>query len=164
MKSPHPVEIHENSGRAIVESHVASSELLIAEMCAYVPAIEGQVTHIPTRPIFHEDPLLLVARPSSRSHVERDVLETGGLSHLPMDASGAEWCSCHVDDKIADLPVEVVLICIPLTTTASGNIYIRIKRGEAGVGAFVRVERGIDQRSRRVYSIANELREVLHDD
>src|SRR5437016_323858 len=144
MESPHPIKVHEDSRAATIENHVACGKLLIAEICTNVPAVEYKITHVSARSILHENSLLSIVRRAFGSHIDCDILEAGGLCYLPVDAGGVERCICHINNKIADLSVEVVLVRIPLATTATGDIHIRVKGGKAGVRPFVCRERGID--------------------
>jgi hypothetical protein len=99
--------------------------LLIAEESTVVASIESQVTHKATRAIVHEDSLLLVIRTTTLNHVEDDILQAGGLSDLPMNASASRHGkTSEVDDKIADLAVEVVLVGVPVDTTSSIRVRV----------------------------------------
>ena len=61
-------------------------------------------------PVVLEYALLLVVV-ATFDHLEDDVLQTCGLSNLPVDASPLRCRHCgHVDDEVADLAEEVVLL------------------------------------------------------
>lgn len=65
---------------------------------------------------------------SALDHVELNVLQAGGLRNLPMNTSACRGRhSGHVDDKIPDLAVEVILVGVPIRTAVI--IRIRIDEG-----------------------------------
>ena len=69
---PAPVPVHVDAGIAVLEDEVASSELLAAEKCAVLAAIERQVAEESTTAVVHENALLLGAFASV--HLEVDIL------------------------------------------------------------------------------------------
>ena len=114
----YPVPVHEHSCLAVVECQVTGSKLLIAKERSVFAAVERQVGHEATRSIVHEDTLLSIGRPSVGSHIEYNVLKRSSLGNLPMDTStSSDRHSRSVDDEVADLSEEVVLVRIPVNTS-----------------------------------------------
>ena len=67
-----------------------------------------------TRTILHEDPLLLVVGPAA-AHLEPNVLQTRRLCHLPVQAGAGLWgLFGHIDDEVANLAEEIVLVRVPV--------------------------------------------------
>jgi hypothetical protein len=109
----------------VVESQVARSELLVAKEGSVFAAVECQVGHETTRSIVHEDTLLSICCSSVGAHVEDNVLKRSSLSNLPMDTSASsDRHSRGVDDEVADLTEEIVLVRIPVDTSISIRITI----------------------------------------
>jgi hypothetical protein len=54
--------------------------------------------------------LLSIGSSAIASHIEHNILQTSSLSNLPMNTSASgEWHGSSVNDKITNLPEEVVL-------------------------------------------------------
>jgi hypothetical protein len=114
-ESPGPVPVHEDRCLAVVECHVARSELLVAKESSIFTTIKGQISHKSTGAVVHEDTNLRVGGSSIGSHVEDDILERSGLSNLPMNTGpSSKWHCSQVENKVSDLTEEVVLISVPV--------------------------------------------------
>lgn len=88
--------------------------MLISEKHAVVPAIEGQIGHEASGAVIHEYALLLVVI-TAFDHLKTNVLETCGLRNLPMDTrTTCRRHGCQINDEVANLAEEVVLIGIPV--------------------------------------------------
>lgn len=108
------VPVHEHSSLAVVEGQVAGSELLIAEEGSVFATVECQVGHEAARTIVHEDSLLCIGSSSIGTHVEDNVLERSSLGNLPVNTgSDSNRHRSGVDDEVADLAKEVVLVRVP---------------------------------------------------
>lgn len=83
MPCPSPIPDHLNSLDTIPELQIARGELLAATPHADSATGESQVAEISTGAIFHEDSDVRGA--ISLAHHKLDILNTGGLAHLPMD-------------------------------------------------------------------------------
>ena len=133
----YPVPVHEHSCLAVVECQVAGSKLLIAKEGSVFTAVERQVGHKATGSIVHEDALLSIGRPSVGSHVEDNVLKRSSLGNLPMDTStSSDRHSCSIDDEVADLPEEVVLVRIPVNTSIRIRITINQSNASKASGCL----------------------------
>lgn len=155
LQRPQPVPVHENGSTAAVEGHVASSELLRTEEGSDGATVEGQVRHESSRAVILEDTLLL-GTSLALGHLKPEVLERGGLRNLPVNTSG-DLGGGDVDDKVADLAVEVVLIGEPVGAIATGDIRIRINQAHA-------LEAGRGLQCGQVGGITNELSVVILND
>lgn len=121
----YPVPVHEDSGLAVVKSQVARSKLLIAKEGSVLAAVECQVGHEAARSVIHEDTLLGIGSSSVGAHVEDNVLEGSSLSDLPVDTGTcSNRHSRGVDDEVADLTEEVVLVRIPVYASISIRIAV----------------------------------------
>ena len=95
---------------AVGELQVARSELLAANEHAVAATFEGEVAAESTGAIVHKDTLLTAAL----VHLEVDILKTGGLCDLPMDCGCGIGGASKVEDQVANLAEEVVLVDEPL--------------------------------------------------
>ena len=99
---------------AVIESQVARGELLVAKESSVFATIEHQVRHKASRPIVHENTLLSIGGSSIGAHIEDDILERSGLGNLPMNSSSyTNRHSSSINDEVADLAEEIVLIRVP---------------------------------------------------
>lgn len=80
--------------------------------------------------ILDEQPLVL--RPCVRAHVNLDVLNTGGLSDWPMDASscGSRRDSSHIQNEVSQLLEEQVCRSPSLVTVTL--VLITVDEAESG--------------------------------
>jgi hypothetical protein len=98
----------------IIKRQVASGELLVAEESSIFATVECQVSHEATRSVVHKDSLLGVGGSSIGTHIKYDVLKRSSLGNLPMNTStDSDRHRSGVDDEVADLTVEIVLISVP---------------------------------------------------
>ena len=120
-----PVPVHEDSGLTVIKSQVPCSKLLIAKEGSVLAAVECQVGHEAARSIVHEDTLLSVGSSSVGAHVEDNVLEGSCLSDLPVDTGTcSNRHSRGVDDEVANLAEEVVLVRVPVYASISIRIAV----------------------------------------
>jgi len=154
LERPHPVPVEEDGSVAVVEGQVASGELLVAEESTVVATIEREVAEEASRSVVHEYALLSISC-TSLNHLEDNVLETGSLSHLPVDAGCSERAAGEVNDKVADLTVEVVLVRVPVVTAI--GIWITVNQSDA-----LKARAGLE--SGDCDSITNQLSVVILDD
>lgn len=96
-----------------------------------ISSCECEVCYKASRTILHEDTNLVVT--ADGGHDKVDILQTGRLSNLPMDTGWVESLIAilddrrhgrDVDDKIADLAIEVVLVDVPFRSISSRNVEI----------------------------------------
>lgn len=112
----------------MIEGQITGSELLIANEHAVVAPVEDQVGIKSTGTVIHEDARLLVAG-ATLNHFKDDVLQAGGLSNLPVNTgSTSSRHGCNVNDKIAYLTIEVILIGVPVISV---RVWVRIDDGNA---------------------------------
>lgn len=100
------------------------------------------------------------------SHLDIDVLQMGSLGRLPVDTSCDIVLSIfsvfglhtrQVQDEVADAPIELVLIDVPLRAATARLVDIVVNQRDAG-----EVGESLDRRA--VVVVANKDREVvLHD-
>lgn len=92
-------------------------------------------------------------------HVEHNVLQRSCLRYLPMNAArdiclisldDVIWHLCQVDDEIANLAVELILVDIPFISVCFRDVYVCIDQ------SYAREVRGAFD-CRRVLRIANKL-------
>ena len=150
-----PVPVLEDRGTAVIESHVADSELLGTHESTNGTTVEGQVGHETTRAVVLEDALLVLAS-VALGHLENNVLQTGGLRNLPVDTSGG-LCSRDVDNKVTDLTVEVVLVGVPVGSIATWDIGVGIDQAHT-------FEVGSGLQDRHVQWVTDELGVVVLND
>lgn len=99
-------------------------------------------------------------------HVEDKVLQCACLRHLPVNARwdkwlimliGGEWHVGHVEDEVANLTEELVLVNVPILAIASGDVGVRVEQGNPN-----ELVAALD--GRRIDGITDELRVVeLYD-
>jgi hypothetical protein len=155
LHGPEPVPVHVDGGAAVVEGHVAGSELLRAEESTDTTTVEGEVSHETTGAVVLEDTLLVLAG-VALGHLKTDVLERGGLRDLPVNTSGSLG-SRNVNDEVADLTVEVVLVGEPVGTITTWDIRICVHDSHA-------LEGGGSLDGGEVVDITNKLGVVVLDD
>ena len=115
MERPRPVPAEVERRLAVIELHVARRELLTADPGAKVTAVEDKVRHEAARAVLHEDALLLVRLRGVLPHVKLNVLQRRGLGDLPVNARApVGWLLGDVDDEVANLTEEVVLVGEPV--------------------------------------------------
>ena len=74
--------------------------------------------HKTTGTIVHKDTKLLVGASTISAHVEDNILQTGSLCNLPVNASTVgKWHGREVNVKVPDLTEEVVLVSKPVDST-----------------------------------------------
>lgn len=128
--------------------------MLTAEEGAIIASIECKVGHEAARAIVHEDADLLAR--SALDHVEDDILQRGGLSDLPVNASAlSQGNLSQIEDEVTDLAIKVVLVCVPVG--ASVCVRVRIDEGNA-------LEARCTTNCGRRDGIPNQLSEVVLDD
>lgn len=150
-----PVPVLEDGSTAVVEGHVADSKLLGAEEGTDGATVESEVGHEATGAVVLKDAFLL-STSVTLGHLENNVLKTGGLRNLPMD-TGSNLGGRDINDKVADLAVEVVLVGVPIGAVASWDIGIRIDHAHT-----FKVCRSLE--NRHVQWITNELCVVVLDE
>lgn len=84
------------------------------------------------------DTSLLVVRLAFRSHIDADVVEVRCLGDLPVYASHEQRSFCHVDDKVSQLPEEVVLVGIPRITCRIRDINVSVEYSQANAVLIIR--------------------------
>lgn len=156
LESPSPVPVHVDGSLAAVEGEVAGSELLIAKEGTILATIESKINHETAGAVVHEDTQLLVRGTTVLTHVEDNIVQTGGLGDLPVDAGTlVEWHVLDVDDKVANLAEEVVLVGPPVAAVIL--VGISVNHGHA-----FKVGGGLE--SRRVDGITDHLGVVVGND
>ena len=114
LEAPNPVPVHVDGRVAIIEGQVSSRKLLIPNEHAVFAAIEDQIGIKPTRAIVHKYAVLCIVG-AALNHIEHNVLQAGSLSDLPVNAgSSSGRHTGNVNDQIADLPIELILVCVPV--------------------------------------------------
>ena len=155
LEGPGPVPVHEDGSLAVVEGKVASGELLVTEEGTILATVEGQVAHETAGTVVHEDTLLSVLGATILAHVEDDVLQARRLGNLPVETGApVDGHLGEVDDEVANLTEEVVLVNPPVVTVVLVGVGIDDSHAlEAGSG----LDRG------RADGIANKLSVVKLD-
>ena len=105
-----------------VECHVPGSELLAAEESTILTSVKDEISHETSRSVVHENTKLLVVGATTH-HFEANVLQAGGLGDLPVDTgSSSSRHGSDINDKVANLSVEVVLVCVPVTASIVSDL------------------------------------------
>lgn len=137
VEGPCPVPVHEDGGLAVLELEVAAGELLGSEESTVLATVEGEVGHEATGAVIHEDTDLGEGVAAIGSHVENDVLETGGLGNLPVDTgTGSGGHRGQVDDEVADLAEEVVLVGEPVDASVSVRVCVNDGHADEASGGL----------------------------
>jgi hypothetical protein len=108
---------------AELKSQIASSVLLTPSDEANLAPNKGKLADKPATPVFHEDtPMSNFPTVSRYWHSKVYILQSASLGNLPVNSDGPTingtswnvvWHLCHINYEIADLTIEIVLICPP---------------------------------------------------
>lgn len=165
LECPQPVPLERDSSIATVEREISGCELLTTKEGTDVATLEGDVSHEHARTVLHHNASLF-ASGSGRLHVKENILHTACLRNLPVNtidifAIGTSfWHLSHIDDKVSDLTIEVVLVCVPILAIAIGNVWISVKKSQ--VTSEVEVGRALN--SGWVCGVTDHLSVIPHDD
>ncbi len=137
-----PVPNHADGSQTAGEVQAAGRVLLTAGAETDVATKEHEVAQEAARTVLHEDSHGRGPLCGGRDgHVEVQILKRSGLGYLPVDAGRHVLLAVvvvgpvhggQVEDEVADLPEELVLVDVPLVAVAAGDVYVGVNQGNAG--------------------------------
>lgn len=137
--------------------------MLRARPKANVTIVENQIANKASGSVLHKDSNSGGGVLTGLRHVELDVLERSGLSYLPVNSSWIVFLTAlvirvrhvgHVDHKIPDLAIELILVDVPFVTISFRYIWISVDDCDT-----FEVARALEYGA--LIGVANELRIVV---